>query len=418
MRIFVQSGGTYAQQALLYVSTAPAFQALGSSLSLEGDVLAAGAPGDTVSGSPLQGSSFVFTRTATTWSGATRLTLADGAAGDQLGASIAQSGGRILAGAPFDDMGALIDVGSAVVFEPSGTTWTTARFTASAGGVQAAAGLGWSVALSGDSAVLGAYHDDRSGTVDRGSAAVFARSGTSWSWQADLLASDGEQLALFGESVAIDGDRILVGAMGAGAAASRPNRGAAYVFERSGTSWAERQELVASDAANSDLFGRSSALEGALAVVGAHEDDGPAGADQGGVYVFEYAGSAFAETQKLVASDAAPGDRFGVALALHQGTLAVGAHEAAAGAATLAGAVYVFERVGTSFVERQKLVASDAAAGDQLGWSVGLHGDTLVAGVPVDAVCATVRARAALEAAWHTPTAPPVTTALQEAARR
>src|SRR5262245_13065477 len=138
--------------------------------------------------------------------------------------------------------------------------------------------FGWSVALTADNALIGAYGESDA----RGAAYVFTRSGNAWTETQKLVASDGVALDRFGWSVALDGDRALVGA----AYARDSQRGAAYVFVKSGGRWVEEQKLVASDGATNDQFGWSVALAGDRAVIGAYGRD----AGRGAAYVFVRSG--------------------------------------------------------------------------------------------------------------------------------
>ena len=156
--------------------------------------------------------------------------------------------------------------GSAYVFVRSGTTWTEqAKLTAS--DAQAGDWFGIAVALSGDTAVVGAYRDSDAGSFS-GSAYVFVRSGTTWTEQAKLTASDAETDDLLGYSVALVGDIAVVGARGDDHSGNK-NAGSAYVFVRSGATWSEQAKLTASDASPEDVLGNSAALSGDRALVGA-----------------------------------------------------------------------------------------------------------------------------------------------------
>src|SRR6266540_1557651 len=150
--------------------------------------------------------------------------------------------------------------------------------------------FGISVAISGETVVVGAPGDD-----SRGSAYVFARNGGVWSQQQKLLASDAAAGDAFGESVATRGETVVVGARGGGVG------GSAYVFARSSGVWSQQQKLRASDAAVADSFGASVAISGETVVVGAIGDDGAAGRDQGSAYVFARSGGVWTQQQKLEA---------------------------------------------------------------------------------------------------------------------
>ena len=181
-----------------------------------------------------------------------------------------------------DDNGAYS--GSAYVFVRSGSVWTEeAKLTASDGA--AVDYFGVSVSVSGDTAVVGAWSGD--GIVaDSGSAYVFVRSGTTWSEQAELTASDGAADDWFGFAVSVSGDTAVVGADYDDD--NGMNSGSAYVFVRSGTTWTEQAKLTASDGAATDVFGRSVSVSGDAAVLGARLDDDN-GTDSGSAYVFDLA---------------------------------------------------------------------------------------------------------------------------------
>ena len=213
-----------------------------------------------------------------------KLTANDAATNDFFGTSVAISGDSVVVGANLDDDGGSAS-GSAYVFTRSGTVWSQqAKLTAS----DAAAfdQFGTSVAISGDSVVVGANFDDDGGS-DSGSAYVFTRSGTVWSQQAKLTANDAAAGDAFGISVSISGDSVVVGAPSDDDGGS--GSGSAYVFTRSGTEWSQQEKLTASDAAESDRFGISVAISGDSVVVGANLDD-DGGSDSGSAYVFTRSG--------------------------------------------------------------------------------------------------------------------------------
>jgi hypothetical protein len=164
------------------------------------------------------------------------------------------------------------------VFTRTGTTWTQqTKLHASDG----AAGdwFGWSVSLDGNTALVSAPDDDDNGDI-AGSAYVFTRTGTTWSQQAKLLASDGAGGDEFGYSVSLSGDTALIGAIG-----DDSTRGSAYVFTRTGTTWTQQAKLLASDGAATDWFGESVSLSEDTALIGAPSDDDN-GANSGSAYVF------------------------------------------------------------------------------------------------------------------------------------
>ncbi len=365
----------------LTASDGAAGDEFGVSVAISGDTVVVGAGDDDVELNAQQGSAYVFARSGTTWTHQAQLTASDGAAGDKFGDSVAISGDTVVVGAKGEDVGTNGDQGSAYVFARSGTTWTQqAQLTASDG--EAGDLFGTSVAISGDTVVVGAVLDDVGANAALGSAHVFVRSGVSWSQQAQLTASDGDQ---FGISVAISGDTVVVGAqlddVGANTA-----QGSAYVFVRSGVSWSQQAQLTASDGALADFFGKSVAISGDTVVVGAVFDDVGANFDQGSAYVFVRSGSVWSQQQKLRASDGAAGDQFGFSVAISGDTVVVSAEFDDVTGISDQGSAYVFTRSGTTWARQQQLLSGDGAASDHFGQSVAISGDTVVVGAPHDNV--------------------------------
>jgi hypothetical protein len=229
--------------------------------------------------------------------------------------------------------------------------------------------FGAAVALSGDTLVVGAPGQAP------GAAYVFLRSGATWAQQARLSASGGTAGDGFGRALALDGDRLVV------AAAAADNRaGAAYVFARVGTVWTQQARLGAVDAAAGDSFGRSVALSGDTVLVGAPLKPATAGGSfaNGAVYAFVRNGASWPHQAKLVASPSQDGDSFGPALAIDGERAIIGAPLAA----NRAGSAYVFERVGNAWAQQSQLIPAAGVAGDSFGWSVALSGNMAIVGAP------------------------------------
>jgi hypothetical protein len=308
---------------------------------------------------------------AVNWTEIQKIIASDGNAADLFGWHVSLSGDTAIIGAPCD-----ISNGYAYVFTRSSTNWTQqAKLLASDG--EEDDFFGFSVSLDGDTALIGAYGDDDNGDTS-GSAYVFTRSGTTWSQQAKLLASDGEVFDLFGFSVSLNGDTAIIGTMwdddnGA-------NSGSAYVFTRSGTTWSQQAKLLASDGAVQDQFGYSVSLSGNTALIGApYNDDN--GNDSGSAYVFTRTGTTWTPQQKLLASNAVAGDYFGWSVSLDGDTALIGA---TATYLSTIGSAYIFNRTGTIWTQQDELLASDSTAEDRFGYSVSLSGDTALVGAPYD----------------------------------
>ena len=281
--VFRGSGGIWSEEAKLTASDAAEADQFGGSVSLDGNVAVIGAPFDDDAGSD-SGSAYVFRWDGTSWSQEAKLVASDGAAGDAFGHSISISGNAIIvaavaANAPRNNSGA------AYIFRHDGTSWSQeAKLVASDGDVNDR--FGFSASIDGNTAVAGADHAGQGGGTKnaKGAAYVFLWDGTSWSEEAKLTASDGAKEDEYGDSVGISGELVVVGARMADAGAT--DTGAAYVYQRSGTVWTEENKLTASDAALGDFFGETVSINGTTVLVGAPRDD-DAGSASGAVYVYD-----------------------------------------------------------------------------------------------------------------------------------
>ena len=360
---------------------------LGASISVSGNTMVAGAPLDDHGGGVDAGAAYVHVRwNATSWTSDWKLVASDGQPDDQFGTSVSMSGDAVIVGAPLADQGSGPDAGAAYVYVRSGATgwWTEqAKLVASDG--QPLDQFGKSVSICGDTAIVGAWKDYGPSGWEEGSAYVFVRIGTTWTEQARLVASDPRSWSDFGYSVAICGDTAIVGAMGQEPSSGSGLRtGAAYVFVRTGTQWTEQAKLIASDGDDSDRFGASVSISHDTAVVGAEVDDHGGAIDSGSAYVFVRSGTTWAEQAKLAASDPQFGDWFGNSVAVSGDTAVVGAWYDDHAGGQDAGSAYVFVRSGTSWTLQRHLMASDATAWDNFGSSVALSGGTTVVGARYD----------------------------------
>ena len=305
----------------------------------------------------------------------------DGNTDDIFGISVARDGSTILVGAARADINGNIDQGAAYLFTENGNTgWTMeARLTANDG---AASDLfGFAVALDGDTALIGAYQADINGSGDQGAAYIFSNNGLSWNQTTKLAAAGGSAGDEFGAAVALDGSTALVGVplddIGGNA-----DQGAVYVFTQQGSNWNESALLTAEFGSAGDEFGWAVALSGSTALVGAPFEDKVFTTDQGAAYVFTRSGGSWSQETRLMAGDGAADDRFGNAVALDGDTALVGAYLADINGNNNQGAGYIFIRQGGSWSQQEKLMDDGGAAGDRLGRSVDLEGDTALLGAP------------------------------------
>ena len=238
--------------------------------------------------------------------------------------------------------------------------------------------FGISVAIDGDVVVVGADLSDESLFADAGAAFVYRFDGFAWQWEATLTASDASVSDSFGASVAIEGDLIVVGATLTDVPGL--NNGAAYVFRFDGFNWNEEAKLLAMDAGSLDLAGTSVDISGNRVVVGAPQDNDN-GPDSGSAYVFEYnpASAIWEEKQKLVAADAAFGDNFGQSVSISGDLLVVGAWLDNEIIVADSGAAYVFgfDSASQIWIQDAKLQAPAIAGSAFFGVSVSLSPDAI-----------------------------------------
>ncbi|QIP18013.1 hypothetical protein G8759_29870 [Spirosoma aureum] len=339
----------------------------GYSVSISGDYAIVGAYQKTIGSNAAQGAVYVFMRSGSSWTQQQQLVASDGATNDYFGFSVAISGDYAIVGAQNKTIGSNSGQGVAYVFTRSGSSWTQQqRLVASDGAFNDY--FGFSVAISGDYAIVGAQNKTIGSTPTQGAAYVFMRSGSSWTQQQRLVASDGAIYDLFGYSVAISGDYAIVGAYQK-AIGGKSAQGAAYVFMRSGSSWTQQQRLVASDGVDFDYFGVSVSISGDYAIVGG----------QNKTYVFMRSGSSWTQQQRLVASDGAAADRFGYSVSISGDYAIVGAYQKTIDGKSAQGAAYVFMRSGSSWTQQQK-VTDSSPANTYNGYSVGLSNGTFIIG--------------------------------------
>jgi hypothetical protein len=403
--VFRRSGATWAQEAYLKASNPAVDDAFGSSLSLSGDTLAVGAPYESSSATGVDGDQtnddalyagavYVFRRTGTEWVQEAYVKASNTGAEDYFGSAVALGPDLLAVGAPGEDSNATgVDgnqasntssyAGAVYVFRRSGTEWAQEAYV-KASNTGSGDQFGDSLSLSGDTLAVGAFEEDGAATGVNGdessNAATYAgavyvlrRGASAWAQEAYVKASNTGSGDRFGRSVSVAGDLMVVGADqedsgaigigGDGADNSASNAGAAYVFRRDGTSWAQQAYLKASNTGVSDRFGWAAAAWGDAVVVAAFGEDSNAtgidpsqadesASDAGAAYLYRWSGSAWAQEAYVKASNTDAGDSFGLVVAASSDTLAIGAHMEASAATGVdgdqaddsawhAGAVYV-----------------------------------------------------------------------------
>jgi hypothetical protein len=373
----------WVEQAKLTASDRTPGDMFGVYVSTSGDYAISGAWWDDDNGTD-SGSAYVFEKPVTGWVDATetaKLIASDAAAGDNFGRSVSVNGDWAIVGAYADnDKGT--NSGSAYVFKKPAGGWVDMMETAKLIASDAAAGdnFGVSASMSGGYAIIGANFEDAKGVENSGSAYILKRDGTSWIEQNKLMASDGEIGDEFGYAVSISGDYAIVGAY-------RDNdngtdSGSAYIFKRDGETWVEQEKLRASDGVAYDRCGFCVSISGGYAIVGAYKDDDD-GESSGSAYIFKRDGINWIQQTKLTASDASAGDRFGYSVSISEDCAAVGAY-ADDNNGNDSGSAYIFRRDGTSWIEQNRLFASEGNNGDYFGVSISISRDHTVVGAQED----------------------------------
>ncbi|MBN1630807.1 MAG: IPT/TIG domain-containing protein, partial [Thermoleophilia bacterium] len=456
--VFVRSGSVWTQQAYLKASNTAGGDYFGYSVGLcdntavigayREDSAATGVDGEQSDNSATYaGAAYVFVRSGETWTQQAYLKASNTDANDWFGRSVAISGDTVMVGSSRESSAATgIDgdhsdnsatyAGAAYVFVRSGETWTQQAYL-KASNTDANDEFGYSVAVSGDTALVGAVYEASSATGVNGdqsdnsapvagAAYVFTRTDTTWTQQAYLKASNAEAGDSFGWSVGICENTVLVSAYHEASSAtgvngdqsdnSASNAGAAYVFTRTDTVWTQLAYLKASNTGASDEFGFVVAISGNTVLAGArYEDSSATGVDgdqsdnsagqSGAVYVLDYSGSTGIQQAYAKASNTDVEDYFGwsvaASLAPTGDTVVVGApweDSSATGvngdesdnSAVDSGAAYVFVRSGGVWTQQAYLKASNTGLGyDQFGTSVAISGDTVVVGAPWEDSSAT-----------------------------
>lgn len=307
------------------------------------------------------------------------LVASNGVAKDEFGYTVAISGDTAIVGTPLPTYGANTNLGAAYAFVRTGTSWAQQGTPLVASDGARLDSFGWAVGISGSTAVVGAPIKKIGDNYAQGAAYVFVRSGSTWTQQGDkLLADDGAMDDYFGKAVAIDGDTLAVGA---------PDAEAVYVFVRSGTTWTQQgPKLVADDAATGSAhFGTAVALSGNTLLVGGPGKTVPTKGGAAGVaYVFVRSGTTWTQQgSSITSSDIHSSDHFGNGVSLSGDTALIGAPGKLIGDNRYQGAAYAFVRSGTTWTQQGSgLVSPDGLEGDELGWSVALAGNTAIVAAP------------------------------------
>lgn len=339
--VFDRNGETWTEMQQLQASDGIENDYFGWAVALSGDTAVIGAPRDSMS-KGYEGSAYVFVRNGSTWTQQQKLIASDAAIYAEFGSSVAisESGDTIAVGATGGSFGASKLLGAGYVFVRNGETWTEQAKLVPSDPVTRQSTS--SITVQGNTAILAAHGEEADGMATRNIAYVFVRNGSTWTEQARLIPSgkafddsnNGWFVSLWCNTAVVGTYFHTIG--------TNYGQGAAYVFVRNGSTWSEQAQLVASDGKTDDRFGMSVAVVGNTAVVGAGLDDSSVYQDQGSAYVFVREGQTWSQQAKLVADDGGKGYRFGTTVSISGDKVLIGAHDSPAGG-TISGAAYVYE---------------------------------------------------------------------------
>ncbi|MBC7796563.1 MAG: hypothetical protein H7Z37_06805 [Pyrinomonadaceae bacterium] len=377
--VFTRSANTWTQQQKLVASDPDGFDQFGSGVGISGNTIVVGSQFAPIGANSNQGAAYIYTRNGSVWTQQQKVFDPNGLQSADFGTTAAISNGTVIVGAVFDDINGRENQGSAVIFKALSDTWTPQRTIASDG--MSDDRFGSDVAISGDTAVVGAFSEDHGVGTNQGAAYIFVRQNGMWVEQAKLISNDGDTFDFFGISVDISGDTVIIGAR-TKTIGTNTAQGVAYIFDRTGTTWTQTQRLTASDAAAMDDFGVSVAIKGDTAIVGADSKDNLVVQNQGAAYIFTRTSpTVWTQQAKITALDGLANDNFGFSVDVDGNTVVVGAWTKNNVTVSNQGAAYIFVRDANNlWMQEAKLLASDGATLDRFGFSAALDGTTAIIG--------------------------------------
>jgi hypothetical protein len=355
----------------------------GETISLVGDTVIIGAPGEKNGSGIKVGAAYVFKKGENGWSQQAKLTHRDNnTEQDAFASAVAFDGDTLVVGNPVDKDPYGAGAGSAFVYQRDGDSWKriTKLLTEEPGKYNM---FGFSVAIDGDTILVGAIADQEPNGRESGSAYVFKRDQATWNQQTKLVPDDGDKDDKFGHTVSLSGETALIGAK----TDEDPNghrSGAAYVFERQGTEWQQLDKLAPREGNQRALFGDSVAIAGDTVLVGASTEKDPNGAQAGSAYTFQRDDDTWHQEAKLAPDDVDKGDRFGKAVALNENLALVGVYSDDDPNGTNSGSAYLFQRKEGDWHYQEKLVPGDGDAENYFGKSVALSENVAIVGADSD----------------------------------
>lgn len=393
------------QQELIAAPSPVQGEYLGYSVAMDGDTAIVGAPDFDGASS---GAAYVFVRAAGVWSLQQRLSPSDGVLGDRFGSSVAIDGDTAVVGADTHDLGSGgKNSGAAYVFTRAGSSWTQEAELAPSDHSIGGDCFGWTVDIDGDTAVVGAVYRDAGSAIDAGAAYAFVRADGIWTQQYKFALADPGSPTTdeFGCAVAVEGDTAVIGC-NYRAVAGRGHAGAAFVYVRSAGVWTLAQTLTASDGANSDVFGNALALDGDRLLIGAERHDTTRGMAGAG-YLYTRTDGHWSQSAELKLALPQGGEQLGSSVALDGDTAVLGAPLSTANGVAFAGSAYVFHHSSRGWSECARLMGDALESMEESGQAVAVSGEVALVGSPYHTLDTTSDAGAVFSFVLEDP---PITT--------
>ena len=351
----------------------------GRSVAINGDNAAVGASSD---GS--KGAVYLYKLRGQTYIEETKLTAPDSQGLGEFGRCVAFQGNQLFIGARFAKVGELDRAGAVYVYRKYQGSWHFEQKIISPN-PENEDNFGRALAVQGGFLVVTARKENQNAS-DVGAAYTYAFKGGAWLYQAKITANDPQPGAYFGQSVALNGDLMAVGARNANTTDGK-SAGAVYVFRRSGNEWSQIARVSPAGGKNNDQYGFTVAISGNVLVVGARRTDTGTLADTGAAYVYSIRGDSVDLVTKLTASDKRESDELGQSVAFIEDAIAVGAWKYDIGdwnKDTGYGAIYLFRQINNQWTETGKITAFDGSSGDEFGYSLAAFGNHMVTGAHKD----------------------------------
>lgn len=358
---------------------------LGFSLSFSNDLLVAGAPSDVHPnlGVHEAGSVRVFKRTATGWQHLADIISPYPGSERQFGRSVSMDGSFLLAG----EHGANAQQGQAYIFSVDNNGSAVLRANLLAPDAVTGDYFGYATALSGNNAAVGAPLKNINGKTEQGKVYFNRRdvAANIWLPLPAVTSPDATAYGRFGETISMSGNFVAIAAPYAMIEGYQKNRGKVFIYQLNGNTWNLTASFTSPEYIGQELFGKSLFLKGDTLLVGATQRFYQPDNGNGRVYLYTRNGNDWIYQTTLTASDGKKSDAFGSSIYLHNGYIAVGAESARVAGVNEAGKVYVFKKTGNSWIQQSTLTSSDpmeGLVGPALGKALVIAGNTIIAGAP------------------------------------